>query len=385
MLGSKKNIPQMEAWFGEEEARAVSDYLKANGRGKAWNAEFEKAIQKTTGASFVTSSLNGTITLIQALLALELTVGDEVLVPNSTMIATPNACTVLGLRPILVDIEPETLCLDLARAREALTPRTKAMMYVPLNGRSGDMDKVTAFCKEHNLFLIEDAAQALGSYWKGKHFFKKHLGTFGDIGSFSFSLFKIISTTQGGALVTASEKLYEKIKLLKDFGRTGKGSDIHDYFGLNFKMSGVLSLIGVEQFKKLPWRMRRKKEMYERVQKGLAGLPVDFVKTDLSVTTPWFMDIYVDDPDALAEHLKKSGIETRRFYPPIHTQEIFKKEYAGRSFPVSERAAARGLWLPSSSQLTNEEIDYILKSIKTFYTVHTKKSALLQFAGRREV
>lgn len=359
----------MEAWFGEEEARAVSEYLRGNLKGKAWNAEFETAIRDITGASFAVSSLNGTVTLMQALLALGLKSGDEVLVPNSTMIATPNACTVLGIRPVLVDVEPHTLCLDITRAEEALTPRTKAVMYVPLNGRSGNMDEVVAFCKKHNLFLIEDAAQALGSYWKGNHFFKKHLGTFGDIGSFSFSLFKIISTTQGGALVTNSEGLYEKIKLLKDFGRTGKGPDIHDHFGLNFKMSGVLSLIGVEQFKKLSWRMKRKKEMYTRIREGLAAIPqVEFIKTDLSVTTPWFMDIFVDDPKALAAHLKKQGIDTRFFYPPIHTQEIYKKDYAGKSFPISERAAARGLWLPSSSQLTNDEIECIIGAIKKFYT-----------------
>lgn len=368
----RKEIPQMEAWFGEEEAEAVSEYLKGNLKGRAWNAEFEKAVRDATGASFAVTSLNGTISLTQALLALELSPGDEVLVPDSTMIATPNACLIIGLKPVLVDIEKETLCLDLKRAEEAITHRTKAMMYVPLNGRSGNMDEVVAFCKKHNLFLIEDAAQALGSYYKGKRFFKKHLGTFGDIGSFSFSLFKIISTTQGGALVTASEKFYERIRLLKDFGRTGRGSDIHDYFGLNFKMSGVLALIGVEQFKKLSGRMKRKKEMYMRFRDGLHDVPqVEFLKTDLSVTTPWFMDIFVDDPKALAAHLKKNGIDTRFFYPPIHTQEIYKKDYAGRNFPVSERAAARGLWLPSSSQLTDEEIDYIIKSIKAFYGVRT--------------
>lgn len=365
----RKEIPQMEAWFGEEEAKAVFDYLKGNLKGRPWNVEFEKAVRDVTGASFAVTSLNGTISLTQALLALELSPGDEILVPNSTMIATPNACRIIGLKPVLADIEKETLCLDLKRAEEAITPRTKAMMYVPLNGRSGNMDDVVAFCKKYNLFLIEDAAQALGSYYKGKHFFKKHLGTFGDIGSFSFSLFKIISTTQGAALVTNSKKWYENIKLLKDFGRTGKGPDVHDHFGFNFKMSGVLALIGVEQFKKLSWRMKRKKEMYARFKEGLAAVPqVEFIETDLSITTPWFMDIFVDDPQALAAFLKKEGVDTRFFYPPVHTQEVYKKDYAGKSFPVSERYAARGLWLPSSSQLTNEEIDYIIEAIKKYYS-----------------
>lgn len=363
-----KHIPQMEQWFGEEEARAVYEYLKSNNKGKPWNSEFEKAITQITGASFAVSSLNGTISLTEALLALELKPEDEVMVPNSTMIATPNACVIIGVKPVLVDIEKETLCMDLQKASEAITPRTKALMYVPLNGRSGNMDEVVGFCKKHNLYLVEDAAQALGSYWKGSHWFKKHLGTFGDIGSFSFSLFKIISTTQGGALVTNNKKLYEKIKLLKDFGRTGKGSDIHDFWGWNFKMSGILSLIGVEQFKKLSFRMKRKKEMYQRYSTSLSSIPdIELIKTDLSVTTPWFIDIFVQDPKSLADFLKQKGIETRFFYPPIHTQEIYKAEYVGRSFPVSERFASRGLWLPSSSQLTNEEIDYITDSIRQFY------------------
>lgn len=358
----------MEPWFGEEEAKAVFEYLKGNCRGRPWNAEFEDALRHMTGASFAVSSLNGTVTLTQALLALGLERGDEVLVPDITMIATPNSCALIGVKPLLVDVEPETLCLDLKKAEETLTPRTKAMMYVPLNARSGNMDNVVSFCKTHNLFLIEDAAQALGSYWKGNHFFKKHLGTFGDIGSFSFSLFKIISTTQGGALVTNDKKLHEKLRLLKDFGRTGKGPDIHDYFGLNFKMSGVLSLIGVEQFKKLAFRMKRKKGIFTRYRERLSGLPLEFVATDLSVTTPWFIDVFVDEPEALAAHLHSAGIETRLFYPPIHTQEIYKKDYVGRSFPVSERWSARGLWLPSSSQLTDEEIDCITGNIRQFYT-----------------
>src|SRR3989338_2469516 len=104
------NIPQMEAWFGEEEAQAVSLYLKGNLKGRPWNAEFEKAVRNVTGASFAATTLNGTVSLTQALLALELKPGDEVLVPDSTMIATPNSCRIIGLTPVLVDIEKETLC-----------------------------------------------------------------------------------------------------------------------------------------------------------------------------------------------------------------------------------------------------------------------------------
>lgn len=364
-----KNIPQMEPWFDETEGQALYDYFKNNRWTEPWSVKFEKKITDFTGASFAICSSNGTLTLTLALLALNLKPGDEVLIPNSTMIATPNSCLLIGVKPIFVDIEAETLCLDLKKAKEALTPKTKAMMYVPLNGRCGNMDEVIKFCKENNIYLIEDAAQAFGSYWKGNHWFKKHLGTFGDIGSFSFSLFKIITTGQGGALVTNSKEFYQKIKLIRDFGRIS-GPDTHDYLGWNFKMSNILALTGVEQFKKLSWRINRKKEIYKRYFDALSGIPdVQFIKTDLELTTPWFIDIFVPNPKALAEFLKKEGIGTRFFYPPIHAQKIYKDEYIGKNFPISEYYSSRGLWLPSSSQLKDEEIDYITNAIKKFFKI----------------
>ena len=360
-----KNIPQMEPWFDEAETRAVTAYMQSGG----WitefkkTEEFEKVIAAFTGASYCVMTTNGTISLSLALLALGLKSGDEVLVPNMTMIATPNAAILVGVRPVLVDVEPQTLCIDLAKAKEAITPKTKALMYVAFNGRSGDMQKVLAFCKQHNIFLIEDSAQALGSFWGGRH-----LGAFGEIGSFSFSVPKIITTGQGGALITAREDLAQKLRRLKDFGRTAGGTDIHEEWGWNFKFTDVQAVIGLEQMKKLPWRVKRKREIWQRYADGLSGIKqIELLPTNLTDTTPWFIDIFVDDPDALAAHLKEKGIGTRRVYPAIHTQKIYADAYHGKSFPVSERSASRGLWLPSSSKLYDSEIDYVANAIKMYY------------------
>ncbi len=358
-------IHQSEPWFDEKEATAVFEYMKSGG----WVMEFARTLElERMIADFVDVKHcimlpNGTVSLTVALLALGLKAGDEVLVPNFTMIASPNACKLFGVEPVLIDIEPKTLCIDLAQAKEAITPRTKALMYVAFNGRAGDMKEAVKFCRSHNLFLIEDAAQALGSRQSGKH-----LGTFGEVGSFSFSVPKIITMGQGGALVTDSDELAKKIRLIKDFGRKGGGSDTHDEWGWNFKFTDLQAVIGIEQMKKLPWRVERKKEIWKRYEDGLRGVAgVELVATNLKDTSPWFIEVFVDDPDALAAYLKEQGIGSRRAYPAINTQKIYKDACAGKSFPVSERVAARGLWLPSSSKLADAEIDTVVSAIKLFY------------------
>jgi len=355
----------MEPWFDEKEAKAVYKYLQGDG----WITEYTKTgeledqIAKFTGARYCVMTVNGTVSLILALLALEITQGDEVLVPDLTMIATPNAASLLGIKPVLVDVDPDTFCMNMIKAHKAITHKTKAVMYVSLNGRSGDMKQIKKFCKEHHLYLIEDSAQSLGSY-----FGKKHLGTFGEIGTLSFASPKIITTGQGGALLTNSSKLYHKIKKLKDFGRVRGGIDIHDDWGWNFKFTDLQSIIGLEQMKKLPQRLKRKKEIYKKYTDGLKEIEeISFIPTNVGMTTPWSIDVYLKSPPKLAEYLKRKGIGTRTVYPAIHTQKIYRnKKYKGE-FPVASEYARTGLWLPSSSKLTDDEVEYIISNIRWFY------------------
>lgn len=355
----------MEPWFDKKEADAVYSYMKGGG----WVTEFKKTqeleeeICRYTGAKYCVMTNNGTVSLTLALLALVVKPLSEVLVPNLTMIATPNSAVLIGIKPILVDVEKDTLCLDLEKAQRAITKKTKAVIYVSCNGRSDDMRKVTKFCHDNNLLLIEDAAQSLGSFWQGKH-----LGTFGIIGSFSFSVPKIITTGQGGALVTDDRKLYKKIKRLKDFGRNQGGIDIHDLWGWNFKFTDLQAVIGLEQMKKLKTRVLRKKEIYKKYHQLLSGInEIQFIATDLENTTPWFVDIYVNDPDNLMEYLKKKRIGSRRIYPAISTQKIYKNEYKNQKFTNSEEITSKGLWLPSSSNLTDSDINRIAKTIRKYY------------------
>ncbi|MDA1196376.1 MAG: DegT/DnrJ/EryC1/StrS family aminotransferase [Nanoarchaeota archaeon] len=355
-------IPQMEPVIDDAEVSAMNSYLSSG----AWltefkkTEEFEKMICDFTGAKHCVVTNNGTISLSLALLAAGVGAGDEVLVPDMTMIATPNSAKMIGASPVFVDVASDTLCMDLEAAEKAVTPKTKALMYVSFNGRTNDLELVRAFCDKHSIFFIEDAAQSLGSFYKGKH-----IGRYGSIGSFSFSAPKIITTGQGGALITDDDGLYEKMRKLKDFGRSSGGNDFHDSIGYNFKFTDMQAVIGVEQMKKLGSRVSRKKEMFKRYQDGLAEVKeVSFIATDLENTAPWFIDVYVSRRDELVAFLKEKGFGSRPIYPPIHSQEAYS---VSGSFPVTEEFAGKGLWLPSSIKVTDEQIDAISFAIKEFY------------------
>jgi perosamine synthetase len=355
-------INQMEPWIGEEEKHAVSEYLDGKGWLTEFNKtrEFEQLIGSYVQSKHVSVVNNGTTSLIVAIMALGIKQDYEVIVPDYTMIASSNAIVLAGAKPVFADITKENLCLSLEAAEAAITPRTKAIMYVNINGRSHDMNGVLAFARKHGLYLIEDAAQSLGSKFNGKH-----LGTFGDIGSFSFSAPKIITTGQGGALVTDNDDLYKKILQIKDFGRTRSGVDYHEVMGFNAKFTDLQAVIGIEQMKKLDWRVNRKKEIYQLYSDLLKDIEeIQLIDTNLKDTTPWFIDVLVKRERAkLISFLAEKGIGTRPFYPAIHTQPPYS--WVKGNFPNSDKVSEQGLWLPSSSFIKDEQ-----KSIKHLLGCH---------------
>ncbi len=363
-----KRINQMEPWLGEEEKRAMAEYLDSGG----WltefkkTREFEQLIAGYVGSRYAAVVNNGTVSLMIALMALGIGSGDEVIVPDYTMIASANAVVLVGAKPVLVDIDPSNLCLDLEKAQTAITPRTKAIMYVSINGRSHDMNEVVALARRHKLYLIEDAAQSLGSRFQGKH-----LGTFGEIGSFSFSVPKIITTGQGGALVIDDEEIHRKIALIKDFGRPQGGVDYHEVMGFNSKFTDLQAVIGIEQMKKLDWRVKRKKEIYQLYVNLLRKTkPVNMIDTNLEDCSPWFIDIMVKGQGVkhrLVSYLEEKGIGTRPCYPAIHTQPPYA--HVRGDFRNSEYVSQFGLWLPSASFLTDQDIERVCLEINRFFGV----------------
>lgn len=359
-----KFINQMEPSFDECERIALNEYMLQGGWVTEFRKtrEFENEIAKYTGALFCSVVSNGTVALSIALMACGVTAGDEVIVPDYTMVATPNAAELIGAKAVFVDINAQDLCMDFEMMKSAVTSKTKAVILVSINGRyPANIEKIVEFCKKRNIYLIEDAAQSLGSFWNGKH-----VGRYGDIGSFSFSAPKIITTGQGGALITDNEELFNQIVKIRDFGRECGGSDHYLTKGWNFKFTDIQAVIGLEQMKKLPDRVRRKKEMGKLYQEALADISgVELIYTDLNQTAPWFFDILCENRQGLIEHLKENNIGTRPFYPALHKEPAYN--YHNLSFPVAEDVANRGLWLPSSITLTNEEIIYICNCIKKYY------------------
>lgn len=357
-------ISQFEPSFGLEEANACYNYMMSGCFVTEFNKtkEFEKMISEYTNIKHCIMTTSGTTALTMALMAFDISHGDEVIVPNFTMIATPNSVKMVGAIPIFVDIDEKTLTLNLDEVKKCLTNKTKAIIYVSLNGRCNDLSLLITFCKENNLYLIHDSAQSLQSFKNNNH-----VGSYGDVAIFSFSPPKIISTGNGGCLMTNNDELSLKLKKLKDFGRSRGGIDTHDSFGMNFKFTDIQAVIGIEQMKKLNFRINRMKEMWKEYYTHLSKIPqITFIEPNDDNWCPWFIDIYVDNRDDLQNYLKLNNIGTRAVYPQCSTQKIYE-EYNDLVFPVSQKYCATGLWLPSSIILTNEQICYICDKIKQFY------------------
>jgi perosamine synthetase len=361
-------IPQMAPWFGEEEADAVSEYMTTGAYLTEFKQtrQFEQMLADFIGVKHCIAVNNGTVSLSIALYAVGVRAGDDVLVPDWTMVATPNSVKMLGANPVFVDIEPDTMCIDIAKVEAAITPRTKAVMHVSMNARTNQIEDLVALCKRRGVALVEDSAQALGSYHNGVH-----LGTFGAVGSLSFSAPKIISTGQGGALITNDDELAALIRKIKDFGRATGGTDKHDVIGWNFKFTDMQGVVGVEQMKKLPFRVKRMRQIWELYVEHLKDVPqVEMNRYDEAEKgwIPWFIDVFVEDKAGLQKHLKAHGIGSRFVYPAIHTQDCYP-EFNALSFPVTEHVARRGIWLPSSSKLSDAEVARICDAVKSFYGI----------------
>jgi perosamine synthetase len=358
-------IPQMEPLITDADREAVRNYMAAGG----WLTEFEqtraleRSICEYTGARFCVMAPSGTLALFLALSACGIGRDDEVIVPDLTMAASATAVILAGGRVAFADIEPETLCLDLERAERMFSARTKAVMFVSLNGRApqGFADFAVR-CKGRGIKVIEDAAQSLGSFVAGRH-----LGTIGDCGCLSFSSQKIVTTGQGGAVITNDEEIHRQMRLLRDFGRLSGGSDHYLSVGWNLKFTDLQAVVGIEQMRRLPALVKRKKEIFALYQERLSGIEgVAIPRTDLASVTPWFMDAFVDRDvkRPLMAFLHENGVGSRDIYPPLHAEPAFAT--AG-TFPHTENASSCALWLPSSLRLQDGQIAEICSLIRRFF------------------
>jgi perosamine synthetase len=359
-------IPQMEPVYGQEERLAVDEYLAQVPC--PWLTEFKKTreleemIADYVGAKHCVMTPNATLALYAMLTVLGIQAGDEVIVPDFTMIATANAARMTGATVRFVDVDLSTLCLDMSKVKRAIRDNTRAILLVDINGRSPDMAAMIALAEDSGVILLEDAAQALGSTWEGKH-----LGTFGLMGAFSFSCQKIISTGNGGCIITDDDKMARRLRSYKNFGRLSGGNDDYTEFGINLKFNDLQAVVGIQQIQKLPERVSWKKRMYRAYMNKLAGLSeISFPPTDLEQTAPWFVDVFAERRDELAAQLESQGVITRKPYPALHSTPVYPR-YNGLNFPNATFVSRRGLWLPSSPSLTKRQIARVCNEIIKFY------------------
>jgi perosamine synthetase len=277
-------------------------------------------------------------------------------VPAYTQAATANGAILMGAKPHIIDVDPSTYTVDF----DKITLNCKLVFVTSINGRYPSYaSKYIEKLRGEGRFVVEDAAQALGSWHNGKH-----IGTMGDVGVFSFGAPKIITTGQGGCIVTNRKDLSDQIHAIKNFGRTVGVGEIYNIRGMNFKFTDLQAAFGVEQMRKLPDIVKRKREIFARYQELLSDV-AEFVDTDLTQSTPTYPEILVDRRDELAEHLRNNNIGCRAVYYSLSSQPFHSKWSS--STPTTDYIANRGLQLPGQPNLTDDDIANISRSVKEFY------------------
>lgn len=363
-----KKIPWWEPRIGSKKEREYIDKVFSDNyanEGKL-TTEFEQRIASLMGAKYAVATTSGTNAIFLALKAAGIGHGDEVMVPDATFIATANAVTLTGATPVLVDIDPKTLNISIDAIKKAFTKKTKGIVPVHVTGRGADMKAINALAKTKKIVVIEDAAEAFLSKYKGKY-----LGTWGLAGCFSFSAAKTITTGQGGMIVTNSTELYEKLKPLKDQGRPIRGTggdDAHNTIGFNFKYTDLQAAVGMGQLDLVDERIARMQKTYNMYKKGLkdiSGIKIFDIDIEGGEVPQW-VDIHVDKRDELDAYLRGFNIDCRRYWKPIHQQKAYP--LSDKSFPNSVKYLPKALWLPSAFTLIDEDINFVIDCIKKFYT-----------------
>ena len=366
MNSNSKNIQWWEPQVGEEEKQLLLDVLSSNflNDGK-FTTRFEKSLTKLLNCKHAVAVTSGTSALFLSLVANGIGHGDEVLVPDITFIATANAVVMAGAKPVLVDVDPQTLNISPKEIVKAITPKSKAIIPVHVSGRPADMPSIMKVAQNHNLLVIEDAAEALLSKLDGKY-----LGTYGNAGIISFSPNKTITTGQGGVILTNNDSLETRLRELKDQGRpirgTG-GNDNHESVGYNFKLTNLQAAVGIAQLEKLKTRTNKMKQTYLQYVDGLSDLegltlfPFQIERGEI----PQWVDALSPRRDELVEFLLGKNIICRKFWFPLHTQKPYS--LPDNQFPQSTELSSKAFWLPSSFLLSENEVEKVCQNIRTYF------------------
>lgn len=358
-------IPVYDPYFNGKESEYVNQCLQStwiSSKGDFID-RFERNFANYVGVQNSVSVCNGTVAIHLALAVLGIGPGDEVIVPTLTYVASVNPILQVGATPVFVDSGQAHWQVDLGEIKSHIGPHTRAVIVPHLYGHPADMQPIVDLCRRHNLFLIEDCAEAFGTLYRGKH-----VGTFGDIGTFSFFGNKTITTGEGGMLIFSNPLLREAAYHLKNQGVSKDIEYWHDRLAFNYRMTNICAAIGVAQLETADTVLQKKRSIAQSYSTQLAGLPLTTQgEADWAKNSYWMNSIILNDPSLrapLREHLKYSGIETRPFFPPVHKMPHLHSDL---HFPTAEFLSSAGINLPSSPKLTDEEIDFICKTVRYFF------------------
>jgi len=334
----------------------------------AFLRDFEDRWATYCGASFGVAVANGTTALQIAVRALGLEPGAEIILPSFTIISCVIAIIEAGCVPVLVDADPDTWCLDLDQAEAKITTRTRAIMPVHMFGHPADMRRVRALAAKHDLRVIEDAAEAHGAEVEGRK-----VGGLGDMGCFSFYANKIITTGEGGMVVTSDAGFAERLRSYRNLCFRSDRRFLHTEIGHNYRMTNMQAAVGLSQVEKIEDHVARKRRMAAWYRERLADIDL----LQLPVERAWARNVYwmfcvvLDDSlplDAaeLARRLRERGVDTRPLFLGMHEQPVLRDRglFANEAYPVTERLARRGLYVPSGLTLTEDQADQVCAALR---------------------
>ncbi|MGB8952946.1 MAG: aminotransferase class I/II-fold pyridoxal phosphate-dependent enzyme [Candidatus Aminicenantales bacterium] len=391
-------IPVNEPLIAKNTLKYVTDCIQTGWISSAgtYIRKFEEEFSRYLKAQHAVTTTSGTTALHLALSAVGIGPGDEVIIPALTMIAVPYAVLYTGARPVLVDVDSETFNLDPRqltafiqkecrfdrRNKVLLNKKTKnkvkALLPVHLYGHPCSMDRILAAAREYNLAVVEDAAEAHGALYYPDNDRKKerYVGTIGDIGCFSFYANKIITTGEGGMVVTNNDRLAERARRLKDLAHAPQQRFLHTELAFNYRMTNLQAAIGLAQLEEIDRFIEIKQKMakaYGKLLSGIPGLTLPLEKK-WARNVFWMYSVLVEKEfglsrDDLMKRLKEEGIDTRTFFIPVHRQPVFtgQKEYQGLRFPVAEELSQKGFYLPSGLALTQSQIQKVCQAIKKIH------------------
>ncbi len=361
-------VPVSVPYLGGNELKYVSDCIDSG-----WvssQGHYVKRFEKMFGdycSAFAVTTSSGTAALHLALVALGIGAGDEVIVPDITFAASANVVVHCGATPIFVDVSKKTWTMNPMLLEELITERTRAIMPVHLYGHPCDMDPIIRIARKNSLFVVEDCAEALGARYKSRL-----VGTIGDVGCFSFFANKVITTGEGGMVVTRNKELMEKISMLRDHGMSRQRKYWHELAGFNYRMTNIQAAIGVAQMENLDRFLENRKVLAKEYTTQLSNMEEVTLpyEENWAESICWLYSILIDKPkvaalvEKLIKEMKVEGIETRPLFYPLHQQPPYFFDRS-RSFPVSEWLSKKGISLPTSNDMTVEDVGRVCRAFKS--------------------